>query len=44
LLVRGEQLSAVAYTCGFADQSHLTRVFKKIFGITPGAYVDSPSL
>lgn len=44
MLVRGEQLSAVAYACGFADQSHLTRVFKKIFGITPGAYVDSPCL
>lgn len=44
MLVRGEQLSAVAYSCGFADQSHLTRTFKKIFGITPGAYVDSPSL
>ena len=44
LLVRGEPLSAVAYTCGFSDQSHLTRIFKKIFGITPGAYVGSPSL
>lgn len=44
MLVRGEQVSSVAYSCGFADQSHLTRVFKKIFGITPGAYVASPSL
>lgn len=44
MLVRGEQLSTVAYSCGFADQSHLTRTFKKIFGITPGAYVHAPSL
>ncbi len=28
----------VAATCGFADQSHLTRVFKAIFGVTPAAW------
>jgi AraC-like DNA-binding protein len=38
LLVRGESLSAVAYACGFCDQSHLTHTFKRIFGVTPGAY------
>jgi AraC-like DNA-binding protein len=38
LLARGESLSATAYLCGFSDQSHLTRTFKKIFAVTPGAY------
>lgn len=28
----------VAIRCGFADQSHLTRVFKKHVGVTPGQY------
>ncbi len=28
----------IALTCGFADQSHLTRVFKKHRGTTPGRY------
>lgn len=28
----------VATRCGFADQSHLTRVFKKHVGVTPGQY------
>ncbi len=27
-----------AYSTGFFDQSHLNRVFKKIYGITPGQY------
>ena len=39
MLLEGEALSSVAYRCGFSDQSHLTRVFKRIHGVTPGAYV-----
>ena len=39
MLLDGEALSSVAYRCGFSDQSHLTRVFKRIHGVTPGAYV-----
>jgi AraC-like DNA-binding protein len=39
LLLRGERLSGVAYSCGFCDQSHLTRTFKRLFGVTPGSYV-----
>lgn len=38
LLRQGESLSTIAYRCGFADQSHFTRTFKRIFGVTPGAY------
>lgn len=37
-LLQGVSLSSVAYRCGFADQSHFTRTFKRIFGVTPGAY------
>ncbi len=31
-------IAEVAFECGFANQEHLTRVFKRFFGITPGAY------
>jgi AraC-like DNA-binding protein len=31
-------IAEIALTCGFADQSHLTRVFSKTFGISPGAW------
>lgn len=36
-------LADVAFECGFADQSHLTRVFKRRVGMTPGAFRDSLS-
>ncbi len=37
-LLRGSQvsLSEVAISCGFADQSHFTRVFTNVVGTTPG--------
>jgi len=41
MLLRGVSVSSAAYRCGFADQSHLTRTFKRIFGVTPGAYVSA---
>jgi AraC-like DNA-binding protein len=31
-------LSEIAATCGFADQSHLNRVFLKLVGMSPGAW------
>ena len=38
LLHQGIGLSEVAYSCGFSDQSHLTRVFKQAIGVPPGTY------
>ena len=39
-LLRNRQLSLseVALDCGFADQSHFTRVFTKLSGTSPGAW------
>lgn len=34
-------LSGVAQRTGFADQAHLTRLFKREFGVTPGALLRS---
>jgi AraC family transcriptional regulator len=31
-------LSEISLEAGFADQSHFTRVFKQVTGLTPGAY------
>lgn len=33
-----ESLAEVALATGFADQSHFTRVFKQVVGVTPGVY------
>jgi AraC-like DNA-binding protein len=38
LLAKGVPASQVAVEAGFYDQSHLTRHFKRVFGVTPGAY------
>lgn len=34
----GDTLAAAALASGFADQSHMTRVFARQFGFTPGAW------
>lgn len=38
LIGSGMKLSDVAVDCGFTDQSHLSRNFKRSLGATPGAY------
>ena len=38
LLARGSTLADAAAASGFADQSHMTRLFIRTYGITPGAY------
>lgn len=38
LLQSDKPLGAIAASCGFADQSHMTRVFKRAIGVTPGAW------
>jgi AraC family transcriptional regulator len=39
-LLRDRQLalSEVALACGFADQSHFTRIFTRLVGVSPGAW------
>jgi AraC-like DNA-binding protein len=41
LLLAGNRPSDVAVEVGFHDQAHLTRHFKRMLGVTPGAYVAS---
>ena len=38
LIAGGMSLTDASYTAGFADQSHMTRLFVRTYGITPGAY------
>ena len=38
LLAQGASQSETALACGFFDQSHLARCFRKIVGMTPGEY------
>ncbi len=38
LLAAGETIVDVVYQTGFCDQSHLTRSFKRLLGVTPGRY------
>ena len=38
LLVAGAAPAAVAADCGFADQPHLSRVFKRAVGVSPARY------
>jgi AraC-like DNA-binding protein len=37
-LARGADVAEVAHELGFADQSHFTRLFKRVVGLTPGSY------
>ena len=38
LIRHGFSLTHVVHATGFSDQSHLTRYFKRIVGVTPGIY------
>lgn len=40
-IAKGMPLAEAAAASGFADQSHLTRHFKRVTHITPGAYANS---
>jgi AraC family transcriptional regulator len=39
MMAAGASLTDVATDCGFADQAHLSRLFKQQFGVTPTAFV-----
>jgi AraC-like DNA-binding protein len=41
LLSAGQPIARVSFDTGFADQSHLTRHFRRIVGVTPGRYRQS---
>lgn len=41
MIASGVPLSDVASRCGFTDQSHLTRHFRRAIGVAPGAYARS---
>ncbi|CAN7541881.1 MULTISPECIES: AraC family transcriptional regulator [Ensifer] len=41
LIARGVPLAEAAVEGGFADQSHMTRIFVRKYGISPGAYADA---
>ena len=38
LATTNQSLVTIANTCGFTDQSHLIRSFRKKFGVTPGTF------
>lgn len=38
LLAAGEPAGQVAVACGYVDQSHMTRRFRELVGLTPAAY------
>jgi AraC family transcriptional regulator len=43
LLKTDESIGAIAAECGFFDQAHLARLFKKRFGLAPSAFIDRRS-
>ncbi len=38
LLNTNHSLADIAHRCGFYDQAHFTKVFKALFGVTPGRF------
>jgi AraC-like DNA-binding protein len=43
LIASGTPLAVAAATSGFADQSHMTRLFMRKYGVSPGAYAAAVS-
>lgn len=43
LIIRGRPLAEAATASGFADQSHMTRIFVRRFGISPRVYANALS-
>ena len=41
LLIQGLPIVQTALETGFVDQSHFTRSFKKVMGVTPGQYMSA---
>jgi AraC-like DNA-binding protein len=41
LLAAGAGIAEVAFACRFADQSHLTRLFRQCYGMTPGQWMSA---
>lgn len=41
MLLSGQPVASVAAACGFADQAHFTRWFRRAFGYTPGDLVQA---
>lgn len=44
LLQGGENLTTASHAAGFSDQAHLSRTFKKMFGVKPSLFLGSQSL
>ena len=38
MISTGQQLTDIALACGFADQSHLNRFFRRMVGMSPGLW------
>lgn len=38
MLARREPIAEVAVACGFSHQEHLTRIFRRLTGLTPGGF------
>ncbi|MCT8332817.1 AraC family transcriptional regulator [Leptospira sp. 85282-16] len=44
LLQVGENLTTASHAAGFSDQAHLSRTFKKMFGVKPSLFLGSQTL
>ncbi|MCW7492831.1 AraC family transcriptional regulator [Leptospira sp. 2 VSF19] len=44
LLQGGENLTTASHAAGFSDQAHLSRTFKKMFGVKPSLFLGTQSL